>query len=260
MTKPQFKYCCLVGVENLTLSPLADGRADDRLITGNWKKALTRKFSARPGQIAEDFANEKDVLHFTRRYGPLSNPLSDFTAQLDVNYYDSERGTRLSEALPPFRFTEAEWCSKQATFQLIWETVSHRVSRQAKELADLIFPGIVGTEDLAFVSGALRLPVKGEFEISKGQTIFRAATMWELLLLDIFSVKKGHLRKCACDTCPAPYFVAERVNAKFCDRPECKDWNSRRIKLECWHRKKGPILEERKRIRLEEKHGTQKAR
>ncbi len=235
MRELDFRFCCLVGVDFGSVKRILPiGNVETGLfVTGRWKKVLTPLFPKWPGQFAEDFANDADVVHFTKRYGPLHNPLWDFAGKLAGEGSQSGRGriTR-SASLPPFEFTEASWNADQETFRLIWETVP---VRQSKRRLQTVFPSIVGIEDLAVGPDGFRLPVKGEFQTVSRRLVFRAATLWELLLLDLLSVERERLKKCACPHCHSPYFVANHQKAKFCEQPECKSWGTSQIKLKWWN-------------------------
>jgi hypothetical protein len=212
------------------------------VVTGKWNKILSWISPKWPGQLAEDFANETDVCRFTRNHGPLDNWSSDFAG-------------KLAASLPPFEFREAEWRDRQDRFRLIWETMSEELTRGSER----IFPAIVGVEDLIVRRTGFRLPVKGLFETVSDRLIFRAATLWELLLLDLCHVQRQRLRKCARPKCHSPYFVAEHLGARFCELEECKKWGRNQTKLSWWNanRRNDGVSATEKRGR---KHGTQKAR
>lgn len=256
MRELDFRFCCLVGVGSVKRIPPADNIEAEPVLTGRWKQALTPLFPKQPGQLAEDFANEKDVLRFTRRYGPLHNPLADFTGKLRPNSSQSRNESRLSDSLPPFEFSEAEWRADLERFQAIWETLPTLLITRRFQAE---FPAIIGIENLTVRPDGFTLPVRGEFQTVSGRLAFRAATLWELLLLDLLSVERERLKKCACPDCHSPYFVANHLAAKFCDQPKCKDWGTKQIKLNWWNaNRKG-----RKAPSTRNgggKHGTQKTR
>lgn len=232
MRQLDFRFCCLVGVDSVKRITQTGNVEAEPILIGRWKKALAPLFPKRPGQFAEDFANEKDVLRFTRRYGPLHDPLADFTAKLGTNSSQSRDKSRLSVSLPPFDFSEADWRADLERFQAIWETLpTLRTTGQSQAE----FPAIIGIENLAVRPDGFTLPVRGEFQTVSQRLVFRAATLWELLLLDLLSVERERLKKCACPHCHSPYFVANHRAAKFCDQPKCKSWGTSQIKLKWWN-------------------------
>jgi len=232
MRKLDFRFCCLVGVDSVKRIPPTSNIEAEPVLTGRWKKALTSLFPKQPGQLAEDFANETDVLRFTRRYGPLHDPLADFTGKLGTNSSQRRNKSRLSVSLPPFDFSEAEWRADLGLFQAIWETLP-TLRTTGRFQAE--FPVIIGTENLTVRPDGFTLPVRGEFRTVSRRLVFRAATLWELLLLDLLSVERERMKKCACPHCHSPYFVANHRKAKFCDLKKCKDWGSNQIKLKWWN-------------------------
>ena len=256
MRKLDFRFCCLVGVDSVKRIPPTDNIEAETVLTGRWKKALTPLFPKRPGQLAEDFANEADVMRFTRRYGPLHNPLADFTEKLGTNSSQSRNESRLSVSLPLFDFPEAEWRADLERFQVIWETLP-TLRTTGRFQAE--FPAIIGIENLTVRPDGFTLPVRGEFQTVSRRLVFRATTLWELLLLDLLSVERERLKKCACPYCHSPYFVANHRAAKFCDQPKCKGWGRNQIKLNWWNAnrkgRKAPSTRNNGG-----KHGTQETR
>ena len=256
MRKLDFRFCCLVGVDSVKRIPPTGNIEAEPMLTGRWKKALTPLFPKRPGQLAEDFANETDVIRFARRYGPLHNPLADFTGKLGTNSSQSPNESRLSVSLPPFEFSEAEWRADLGRFQAIWETLP-TLRTTGRFQAE--FPSIIGIENLNVGPDGFTLPVRGEFQTVSRRLVFRAATLWELLLLDLLSVERERLKKCACPDCHSPYFVANHRAAKFCDQPKCKGWGKNQIKLNWWNaNRKGRTAPSTRNNGG--KHGTQETR
>lgn len=256
MRKLDFRFCCLVGIDSVKRIPPTGNIEAEPILTGQRKKALTPLFPKRPGQLAEDFANESDVLRFTRRYGPLHNPLADFTGKLGANSSQSRNESRLSESLPPFEFSEAGWKADQERFQTIWETLP-TLRTTGRFRAE--FPAIIGIENLTVRPDGFTLPVRGEFQTVSRRLVFHAATLWELLLLDLLSVERERLKKCASPHCHSPYFVANHQKAKFCEQPDCKSWGTNQIKLKWWNaNRKGTKASSTRKGGG--KHGTQKAR
>jgi hypothetical protein len=256
MRKLDFRFCCLVGVDSVKRIPPTGNIEAEPVLTGRWKKALTPLFPNRPGQLAENFANEADVLRFTTRYGPLHNQLGDFTGKLGHDGSQSANKSRLSVSLPSFDFSEAEWRADLERFQAIWETLPTLLTTGRFQAE---FPAIIGIENLTVRPDGFTLPVRGEFQTISRRLVFRAATLWELLLLDLLSVERERLKKCACPDCHSPYFVANHRAAKFCDQPMCKSWGRNQIKLKWWNvnrrGSKAPSTRNRGG-----KRGTQKAR
>jgi len=256
MRELDFRFCCLVGVDSVKRITQTGNIEAEPVLTGRWKRALTPLFPKRPGQLAEDFANETDVPRFTRRYGPLHNALADFIGKLGHDDSQSRKESGHSASLPPFEFSEGSWKADRERFRLIWETLP---MRQTKGRFQAVFPSIVGIDNLTVGPDGFRLPVKGEFQTVSRRLVFRAATLWELLLLDLLSVERERLKKCACPDCHSPYFVANHRAAKFCDQPKCKEWGRNQIKLNWWNaNRKG-----RKAPSTRNgggKHGTQKTR
>jgi hypothetical protein len=226
-----FEFRCLAGVKSVKRYQKTQAGGDARtVLTGKWNKKLKWLSPKQPGQLAADFANATDVLRFTKAYGPLDNQLPDFTGKLAPNNPRIGGYARLHASLPQFEIIETEWCDRQKRFRHIWEVLPGRLSLGSWTM----FPGVVGIEDLVVTRNGLRLPVRGEFSLVADRLIFRAATLWELLLLDLCSVGRKKLRRCGCPDCKKPHFVG-RSNAKFCEDKSCKRWGRNRTKLKWWN-------------------------
>ena len=247
-----FQFRCLVGVNSVVrYRETQKGSNAGTGITGKWNEKLEWLTPKQPGQLAVDFANETDVLRFTNRYGPLENSLSDFTTRLAPDDWRVEKVSRLASRLPPFRFPESEWRDRQEQFRMIWETLP--VELRLDECR--IFPHIVGIEDLVITRKGFRLPVKGAFGFVADRLIFRAFTLWELLLLDLSSVGRERLRKCE-----KSYFVG-KSSAKFCEDSACRRWGRNQTKLNWWNANRRDVgIPTTKQKRNGRKHGTQKTR
>jgi hypothetical protein len=255
MYKQDFRFCCLVGVNSVKSQIRGEGGGAS--FVGKWNKSLELRFPKQPGQLAEDFANETSVRRFTERYGPLQNVLSDFTARLSADDSPIEQRSRIAAILPPFEFLESEWRSSQELFCLIWETMAGRQPKGTRQT----FPSVVGSEDLVIGADGFRLPVKGQFETLSGRLVFRANALWGLLLLDLCSVNRKRLRKCACPTCHSPYFVATTLKARFCELEECKNWGRNQTKLKWWNaNRRDSDKSANAKKQKGGKDGTQKAR
>ncbi len=252
-----FQFRCLVGVNSVVrYRETQKGSNAGTGITGKWNEKLEWLTPKQPGQLAVDFANETDVLRFTNRYGPLENSLSDFTTRLAPDDWRVEKVSRLASRLPPFRFPESEWRDRQEQFRMIWETLP--VELRLDECR--IFPHIVGIEDLVITRKGFRLPVKGAFGFVADRLIFRAFTLWELLLLDLSSVGRERLRKCECPKCEKSYFVG-KSSAKFCEDSACRRWGRNQTKLNWWNANRRDVgIPTTKQKRNGRKHGTQKTR
>jgi hypothetical protein len=226
-----FEFRCLVGVNSVKCYREVQAGGNARtVLTGKWNKKLEWLSPKQPGWLAADFANATDVLSFTKAYGPLDNLLPDFTGKLAPNSPQIEDHLRMHACLPPFEFIETEWSDRQKQFRQIWEILPEHLPFGSSNM----FPGIVGIEDLVVTRNGFRLPVRGEFSLVADRLIFRAATLWELLLLDLCSVGRKKLRKCGCPECKRPHFVG-RSNAKFCEDKGCKKWGRNQTKLKWWN-------------------------
>ncbi len=254
----EFQFRCLVGVNSVTrYRETHEGSSARTVITGKWNKTLKSLSPQWPGQLAENFANETDVLRFTQQYGPLDNLLSDFTGKLAPDYWQAEQLSRLVSQLPPFTFAESDWRDRQEQFRGIWETLPVRLSVNERR----VFSGIAGVEDLILSRKGFRLPVRGAFGFVADRLTFHAATLWELLLLDLSSVGRERLRKCECPKCKKSYFVG-KSNAKFCEDSACKRWGRNQTKLNWWNanRRDAEIPMTKQQKRKGGKNGTQKTR
>ena len=226
-----FEFRCLVGVNSVKRCQKTQAGASTKtVLTGKWNKTLEWLPPMQPGQLAADFANATDALRFTKAYGPLDNQLPDFTGKLAPNNPQTGDRLRMHACLPPFEFIETEWSDRQKQFRQIWEVLPEHLSVGSSNM----FPGIVGIEDLVVTRNGFRLPVRGDFSLVADRLIFRAATLWELLLLDLCSVGRNKLRKCGCPECKKPHFVG-KSNAKFCEDKGCKKWGRNQTKLKWWN-------------------------
>jgi len=212
--------------------PTGDGDPGPTLV-GKWKKRLVLIFPKRPGQLATDFANARDVLSFTKRCGPLHILGADLLGKFAPDWSQTRGTPELPEWLRPFKgFSEAEWRAEQQKFRSIWETLPKRPAPGAKT----VFRSVVRhIEDLIVRPVGFQLPVQGEFLATPKSLVFRAAELWDLLMLDLLSVRRERLKKCACPSCPAPYFANRHLNATSCGREECKRWVRNQSKLKWWN-------------------------
>jgi hypothetical protein len=183
-----------------------------------------------PARLSERFANTSSkpasILEFTRRYGPLKT--------------DAHAGQEFAVDLE-------EWRGLQRQFQSSWRMTTPANLPKPAEL------GITGYKAIA-----RRVYLGNESWLgfgSKGAE-FVTKDLWTLLEVSQGTIPVERLRICTNPNCKDPYFVAHHLKQTLCNATGCKEWNSRRLKLEYWERSKGPILEERKRIREGEKHGT----
>lgn len=265
-----FRFCCLGGVDSVERShpPRDEDIRErnetggwekrlvmDRNVTGRWKKRLVLTFPKSPGQLASDFANAVDVLSFTKKYGPLHILGADLLGKFVADGSQAQGAPELPESLRGFEFSEVAWGAEQQKFRSIWETLPKRPAPGSKT----VFRSVVRyIEDLIVRPVGFQLPVSGEFRTGPHGLVFRAAELWDLLVLDLLSIQRERLKKCACPTCPAPYFIG-RLNAKSCEREECKKWVRNQRKLKWWNaNRRGKGASSRRKGRGE--HGTQKAR
>jgi hypothetical protein len=187
-----------------------------------------------PARISERFANTPSqpasILEFTRRYGPLKT--------------DAHAGQEFTVDLE-------EWRGLQTQFQNSWRMTTP---------ANLPTPAELGITGYKAIARCVHLGNESWLGIGSKGAEFRTKDLWTLIEVCQGTIPVERLRICTNPDCKNPYFVAHHLKQTLCNATGCKEWNSRRLKLEYWERSKGPILEERKRIRKGEKHGTQKAR
>ncbi len=258
MIELNFRFCCLGSIHSVDRRPPDAEDNTGRNVVGAWSNASVLTFPKWPGQIAMDFANETDVLSFTKRYGPLHNPVAKEMGLLvaDGSQMRGDSGPLPSGWPLEFRFSEAEWKRDQERFRMIWETLPTRLTPGSK-MEHLSIPE--WPEQLIVRPAGFQLPVRGEFRAGPKGLVFRAAELWGLLLLDLLSVQRKKLKKCACPTCPSPYFVAQHLKAKFCERQECRRWGRNQSKLKWWNENRRDVGASSSR-KGGGKHGTQKTR
>jgi hypothetical protein len=214
---------------------MPQGRAGEGFITGRWNQKLDWLTPRRPGRLAMEFANESSPLRFTKRRGPLEYALWDFlTAPPRVDGFPG--GSRTPPGmdpalLPPFRFAESDWRWRQDQLRGAWESLPLAWDQN---LESWTIPHIVGHQDLVVTREGFELPVRGAFWFVKDRLVFSAATLWELLLLDLYSAGRDYLRKCQHPGCPKPYFVG-KSNMRVCDSAECRRWGRNQTKLKWWN-------------------------
>ena len=152
-------------------------------------------------RVFEEFANwpdgPRDILRFTRRYGPLEQ-----------------------RALPDglFRFRLEEWRQNREGFRWLWSLV-----QSGQSLGALARPSSEGWQPLIEFrpDGTSRLPVDehDEWVYARAALRYEPANLWRLLVFDLLSTPKERLRRCARADCQNPYFVARHLKKRYCSEP-----------------------------------------
>jgi hypothetical protein len=170
-------------------------------ITGTWEHYPRTSRVDRNLLILEDFANRtcdpESVLRFTQEYGPL-----DHTFKPDRE----------------FRFRIQIWADLQAEFRRRWERLMYIVGK----------PIPLDVPVLAVKRGEA-------FEWTFGDLSFRSSTLYRLLTLELHSRPRERLRRCSRPDCPTPYFLAKRLQQRYCCE-DCAKWAQREEKLKWWNR------------------------
>jgi hypothetical protein len=204
------RFSTLAGVESASV----EGDA----ITGVWKPDLTWRTPKKAGGVAEDFANwpdsGKEILRFTKRYGPL-------------------------EARPiggkQFRFLIGQWRNDQEGIRFLWGTVClGGDSGSLGKHEDGVFRPQFNFEG----PNKWSMPTQesDQFAYGHGQLVYRTATLLRFLMLDLLSVPRQYLRICKRPKCPTAFFVAEHLREDYCSQ-ECKQWAQRLWKRNWWNEK-----------------------
>jgi hypothetical protein len=187
-----------------------------------------------PVLIAERFANwpttPASILNFTRTFGPL-------------------KSAKLVEG--GYAVNIKEWCQWQRYFQGYWRMISPPALAKAAEA--------LGTSPQDIGRG-IRLGDGSFLTFHRGGAELLLKDMWTLIDVCFSTIPLERLRVCKAPDCAKPYFVAHHLKQTLCGSGQCKRWNELRLKREWFQREKGPILEERKRIRKGKTNGTNKTR
>lgn len=206
------RFSTLAGVESVCI--------DGDSIAGTWKPDLTWK-SPQPGKkgsAAENSANwqdsEKEILRFTKRYGPLE---------------DRPMGGK------QFRFSIEQWRSDREGIRFLWEIV--RLGGDFGSLGKFK-DGVFRPDFIMDGPNRWSMPARegDHFAYERGQLVYRTATLLQFLMLDLLSVPRDYLRKCKRPDCPTSFFVADHLREDYCS-PECKQWAQRLWKRNWWNEK-----------------------
>jgi hypothetical protein len=180
-----------------TLAGVENASLEGQQIVGRWTDPL-QNFPGRQGRLIEDFANWSDdaeaILRFTRRYGPLRE-----------------------EARPgaEFRFALDGWRFDQHRFRVAWE---HLRPRPGTTIVLGSYIGTASSHGWTYLDGSLS---------------FRAASLWEYLLLSLMASPQNQVRRCAQPDCEHPYFVARHPKQNYCSTP-CARWGQSKWKRNWW--------------------------
>jgi hypothetical protein len=209
--KGAFGKSSRTGVESASL--------DGDTITGVWKAELNwRPRPKKSGEAAEDCANTetaKEILRFTKRYGPL----------------DARPVERKA-----FRFSIGQWRAYREKIRFLWVIV-----RSGADSGSLGQFGKDGIFQPGFtVEGPSTWSISAQegdhFAYERGQLVYRTATLLGFLTLDLLSVPREYLRICKRPDCPTRYFVADHLRQDYCS-PVCKEWAQRLWKRNWWNEK-----------------------
>lgn len=183
-----------------------------------------------PWLMAEQFANWKSddasILRFTTQYGPLMR-----------EWIESDR----------FSFEPDHWRNLQRNYRQRWEKSCPATLRSDK------------ISDPEKLRRGIKLEEPTFLQIHKGSAALLLRDMRILLDVCCTFIPIERMRMCKAEGCKKPYFAAHRLDQTLCGSDECKRWNELRLKREWFEREKGPILQERKRLRRSN-DGTHKTR
>ena len=214
--KRPLRFCTLAGVEAVRLK-------GGQTITGRWwstprfntcvdNSVISDKFSSDlPLNLVEQFANwPRDphaVFEFTERYGPLT--------------LRAEGGKRFSCSV-------TEWISCQEKFRRQWEQL---ILKPIKAIRTIIFAklDVEEGEGMSFINYDMR---------------YQTSTLYRLLLMELHSIRRRCLRKCARPDCGHPYFLSTDRRQRYCSE-DCYAWGQRLWKREWW-RTTGDVIRRQK--------------
>jgi hypothetical protein len=212
------------------------------LVLGKWKDQLHWQYLDQPGKLAERLANwrsgDSEIKAFTKKHGPVVPPLKEVLppAQIPPRLQGREPGDTVAGT--EFSFAVADWRNCQETLQASWANIATADWRTTIRVG---FPSLLQVNELVWVDADASWhfpagPGTG-FVYAQGKLVYRAATLWELILLDLISCPRERLRLCGRmgDGCPHPYFVAHHLRQNYCDEP-CSEWAQRRSKLDWWNK------------------------
>jgi hypothetical protein len=199
-------------------------RTETAKIEGDW---IVGRFAEKPllikdaGLVCTRIANLNDspsaILEFTRKYGPLVN----------YSMLDPSR-TKSAET---FRFALSEWRAWRTAFRHNWKSVVEALGNNPSWEPD--------EKEWLFRQGSRVI-------FSRDETTLQLENFLDLINLSFGTLQWGSLRICAAVGCKTPYFVAVYPRERFCNSKECKLWNSRQRKKECWDRNKDRYIAKRK--------------
>jgi hypothetical protein len=198
-----FGFCTLAAdVEHVRLT-------DGDVIEGRWT-GFARRFprfneprtvavvSKLLGELANWPSDPEMIRQFTLRHGPL---------------------TLKADRDKKFSFSINEWRDGQRQFRQEWEDL--RIKR--------------GVRAAILPNATLEAEVGEQFDVTYDQLSYVANTLFRLLLLELQSVPRNRLRKCALTDCVNPYFVATHLRQRYCSA-ECAAKAQRVAKLKWWHK------------------------
>jgi len=148
--------------------------------------------------LANSSGTEDEVLRFTELYGPLN-------ARLKAG---EKRNTH---------FKINDWRKLQRVYRDTWDGL---VPRRGKIRIPTVSLPVIAGEEFGWWFNDLS---------------FKAGNLYRLLLLELYSMPKGMLKKCTVATCRTPYFVAEHRSQRYC--ATCKTEVRLESKRKWWSRK-----------------------
>lgn len=172
-------------------------------MVGQWEKAYPSCRSSKPDRVLSRFANwstnDEQILRFTRKYGPLTEPVVG-------------RGRRFSFGLAQWRRAHEEFCA-------LWDE-------------QMTFAGkgyLLGGDSLSFPADA-----GDELDFAYRQWSYITSTLERWLRLELLSAPTERLRRCAKPGCQTPFFIASHGRQAYCSK-RCAAWVQRLAKAK-WAR------------------------
>jgi len=220
---PQIRFSVLAGAEDVRLEE------DD--VVGRWVKSenLSRIESKPPRLFVVRFLNwgdsSEEILRFAGRYGHLLEPPVPRTGTGD------------------FRFSLEFLRNWRQSLRSNWESRMPAVKPppSAPGVLQWIISGEVFIESRAGTRA---------WTCDQSGLIYSCATLYEFLLLELFSIPRERLRKCPNPDCRTQFFIAASLRQRCCS-DFCKHWAQRDAKL-LWWVKHGEARRKRRRKAIHE--------
>jgi len=201
------------------LVKVTEARVDGDVVSGLFDNEPQRL--SNPIAVCESFLNchsGKDVLRFTKRYGPLRLDGSLLLQQA------SEFGANTRDL--SFTFSVDRWFEHQYDLRTLWGAKTESGWSYA-----------VGKDLDSF-------PVDEEFRFSPKGNEFFFANLYRLIQFFIHILPAQRQRVCSRPEC-GKFFYANHLKQTYCGSLECAHWGQLQSKKACWNRNKEKYLAQR---------------